>query len=438
MSKTITSREQALSDTRWARLNVVGAAANIVVSINDMKSFPEKSKYFDALNADLNHYANSNDICTPMGCVKDMVDSVPSDFWRKRRLRILDSSCGNGNFHAYISQKTKLENLFFNDISHTRITHVQKCFGKDANIIMKDFLKFPPGATYDMILANPPYAAFTEKGKRASKNHNMSRAFIRKAMELVKPNGYLLFIAPDNWMSFSDRNTLPAEMSRGQFVKINIHGAKKWFPGVGSSFTWFLWQNTPNRKAVEVENFYRSKESKKLKLPKDARFIPLFLSPESVSLMKKTVMSETEKIPIETTSDLHRTTKSSLLSAKQTAKHKYRIIHTPTQTVWSSRPHKYQRGWKVFISLTNKYGTFIDRDCGMTQSIAFVRCATKQAAEALKAQLDSDVYWFINEVTRYGNFNNIRVLQSLPYLHDISLTVREKRLVRKFAKEFRK
>ncbi|MBE8158965.1 MAG: methyltransferase [Betaproteobacteria bacterium] len=406
-----------------------------VPAINDLPSFAAKRDYFNALNADLGHYDNSNDICTPMECVKEMVDSVPANFWRKQNLKILDSCCGNGNFHAYIMDKTPLKNLFFNDINQRRIEHVQKCFGGGANIAEKDFLQFLPFKKYDLIISNPPYAFFSG-GKRAAKNHNLSRAFIHKALDLVNPGGYLLFIAPDNWMSFSDRNTLPEKMSRGQFVKINIHGAKKWFPGVGSSFTWFLWQNAPNRNPVSVENHYRICAKEKIMLPEGAGFIPLFLSPEVISIMKKTVMGGKPNIAVETTSDLHRTTKSALLSPQPLATHPHRIIHTPTQTVWSMRPHKYQKGWKVFISLTNKYGTFVD-NCGMTQSIAFVRCGGKREALALKAELDDNIYWFINELTRYGNFNNIRVLQKFPRLCDISLTAKEKKLVERFAAEFR-
>ena len=60
--------------------------------------------------------------------------------------------------------------------------------------------------------------------------------------------------------------------------------------------------------------------------------------------------------------------------------YKYKLIHTPKQTVWSSRPHKYQDGFKVFISTTSYYGTFVD-NCGMTQSIAFIMCKNETEAK---------------------------------------------------------
>jgi hypothetical protein len=51
----------------------------------------------------------------------------------------------------------------------------------------------------------------------------------------------------------------------------------------------------------------------------------------------------------------------------------------------------------------------------MTQSIAFIRCQSKKQAEQFKAVLDHPLYVFLNNVCRWGNFNNIRILQRFPY-----------------------
>lgn len=394
-------------------------------------SLHETFARFDRLNEDLRHFHNSNDICTPMGCVKEMVDTVPDELWRRRGLRVLDSCCGNGNFHAYIQTKVPLKHLYFNEINENRIRHVKEFFGLGINLTQYDFLTFEDDEKFDLVVSNPPYAKFCE-GKRASKNHNLSRDFIRKAIELTKDGGYILFIAPDNWMSFSDRNTLPRLMSRYQFIHINIHGAKKWFPGVGSSFTWFLMQKVPNERAFTVENFYKKRGVEKARLDQGVDFIPLYFSEAVRKLFRKTVYSAAPKYKVETTSDLHRTTKRELLSEQQDSRYKYRLIHTPKQTVWSSRPHKFQTGWKVFLSLSDRYGAFVD-NCGMTQSVAFIRCRSKSEALRVKQALEQPVYRALNNLTRYGNFNNIRVLQRLPELEYIKLTRQEQQLVEYFA-----
>jgi hypothetical protein len=50
----------------------------------------------------------------------------------------------------------------------------------------------------------------------------------------------------------------------------------------------------------------------------------------------------------------------------------------------------------------------------MTQSIAFIRTETEDEALEIKRMLEHPLFVFINNACRYGNFNNIRVLQRFP------------------------
>lgn len=106
-----------------------------------------------------------------------------------------------------------------------------------------------------------------------------------------------------------------------------------------------------------------------------------------------------------------------MIEDSQDNKHTYRLIHTPKTTVWASRPHKFQEGYKCFISTTDKYKTFVD-NCGMTQSIAFIRCDDKKEADSICNILKHDLYVFLNNLCRWGNFNNIRILQKFPIPKD--------------------
>ncbi len=74
------------------------------------RTFENIKNYFNNLDSDYSNFNNSNDICTPLECVKTMVDTMPSIFWNKEDIKVLDSCCGNGNFHSYIAMKTKLKN----------------------------------------------------------------------------------------------------------------------------------------------------------------------------------------------------------------------------------------------------------------------------------------------------------------------------------------
>lgn len=408
---------------------------DINVALSETEKFAELKFHFDNLNNDVSHFVNSNDICTPMDCVKEMVDTIPENFWKNKDLKILDSCCGNGNFHGYIQTKTSLKNLYFNEINEKRIKNVIDYFGSNINLSRKDFLSFPDKEEFDLVVSNPPYAKFND-GIRVSKNHNLSRDFISKALSITKKGGYILFIVPNNWMSFADRNALPKELSQYQFLHLDINGAKKWFPKVGSSFTWFLLKKVPNAKPFKVVNNYVLKDKQETILDKSIDFIPLYYSTIVRSIINKTINNKTlTKYKIETSSNLHRFTKKEFISNEKDGTHIYKLHHTPSQIVWSNKAHKYQEGFKVFISLTNQYETFID-DCGMTQSIAFVRCSSKKEAEKIKQELDNEVFVFLNNITRYGNFNNNRVLQNFPLLNSFSLTKEEIQFIQHFNKMY--
>lgn len=392
--------------------------------------------FFNRLNQDQHHFVNSNDICTPLECVKEMVDSIPSAFWRRRNIKVLDSCCGNGNFHSYIATKTKLANLYFNEINTKRIKNLTSYFGTDINLTRQDFLTYAERECFDLVVANPPYAHFNGT-QRTSKNHNVARAFIHKSLAVTKKGGLLLLIVPNNWMSFADRNTLPQNLSQYQFIHLDIHGAKRWFPKVGSSFTWFLLQKVANTRPFTIANHYVIKDTQQAILDKGVNFIPLYYSSEVRNILNKVVNNDNPKYKIETTSFLHRHTKKPLLRPRPTTTFRHKIIHTPSQVVWSSIPHKYQQGYKVFISLTNQYATFIDA-CGMTQSIAFVRCTSLAQAQQIKRELDHPIFKCINNLTRYGNFNNIRVLQNLSRLGSFKLSKNELAFVHEFNRNYGK
>ena len=390
-------------------------------------SFDEITTYYDTVfNMDKSTYVSSNDEPTPMNCVKELIDTIPTEFWKTPNLQILDPCCGNGNFGVHLyhklvphhSTQSILENILeFNDINVQRLDNVRKIFDVEKyqlQITQHDFLNTEYNKTYDLIVANPPYAKLLENGKRASKNHNLIKEFIKRSLELLKPNGYLLFITPDNWMSYADRNELIKILTRLQFVRLDIHTAKKYFKKIGSSFTWYLIQNRPATDNITVSGIWKKAEYTSSIPSIERKYIPLLYTNEVYSILSKTVdAAELEKYKVETSSDLHRYTKREIIRDEADDIYKHRLIHTAKQTCYASRPHKFQEGYKVFITTTDKYKVFVD-DCGMTQSIVFIRCSGLDDANRIKTILEHPLYVFINNLCRWGNFNNIRILQSFP------------------------
>ena len=402
----------------------------VVSQINptvDTSTFNELKKYYDeTLNTDKSTYKSSNDEPTPIDCISEMISKIPSEFWEKSDLSILDPCCGNGNFSIPImfellkhhDKQTILERMLeFNDINESRLANVRRVFcGEKYNlqITNHDFITFRSTKKYDLIVANPPYAKLLDNGKRASKNHNLIKDFIEKALSHLNPNGYLLFITPDNWMSYADRNVLIEIITSLQIIHLDIHTAKKYFKKIGSSFTWYIIQNCAFYKNINVSGIWKRKEYVSSVVSKQRKYIPLLYNQTVQNILSKTVDNATlPKFDVKTSSDLHKYTKAEFIRDEPNDVFKYKLIHTPSQTVYSSRPHKFQDGYKLFISTTDKYSVFID-NCGMTQSIVFIRCSSEDQAKKYLQILQHPLYVFINNICRWGNFNNIRILQSFP------------------------
>lgn len=391
-----------------------------------------KEHYDNHLNQDKSTFKSSNDVPTPIGCIEEVLSHVPAAFWARMDTVILDPCCGNGNWHLVAWSLMRTHQLgnsaeeisrqfVFNDTNKARLENVRAVFGQEARVTHQDFLE-PSGDSeplYDMVFANPPYAKLMKDGSRASKNHTLIRDFLRASLQRLKENGYLIFLIPDNWMSLADRNDVPELLTGFRFVHLNIHGAKRWFSKVGSSFTWFVLQKT---QPTEEDTFVVEHP----KFPLEAvrhqvrSYMPLIYNETVRGILNKTVDAPHPRFLVETSSDLHKYTKKVIIRDEASTEYPHRLIHTPKQTVYSKRPHKYQEGWKVFLSTTDTYKAFVD-NCGMTQSIAFIRCATEEEATRMAVYLNHDLYVFLNNICRWGNFNNIRILQRFPKPDSITM-----------------
>ena len=408
------------------------------------RSFDDLVKYYNTiLNKDTSTFQTKNDESTPIELIAEITDKIPEELWMRPGLKILDPCCGNGNFALPIYHRLRkqpartpkeiLEQiLYMTDINPVRIANVRRLFGAlpditpsvkqcdfltSNEILVRNLGNFP--RQYDLIIANPPYAKIDQDGKRSAKNHNMIRPFVIQCLSLLKRGGYLALLIPDNWMSKSDRNDLCLTITQLQMIYLDIHTAKRYFRGVGSSFTWFVARNSdaPVGQTMTVSGVWRGGVYTDDEVPCMIRsYIPLVYNRIVQSILEKTVERVGGvAIRASVSCELHRTTKKALLAVSQTGVFCHRVVHTPSQTLWSSREHELQKRVKIFISITDKYSVWVDAGIsGMTQAVMYILCQTVGEADIRCVQLRHPLFVFLNNICRWGKFNNIRVIQSFP------------------------
>lgn len=391
------------------------------------KSYEEIKNYFDVLNHDTSHMKSKDDICTPFSCVKRMVDYIPNELWKRKKITVLDPCCGNGNFGAYIAFKTNIDNIYFNDLNLIRLNNCKKILNpkhiSNANAFK---LSGEFNRTYDLIVANPPYSG------GGNKNRSISNDFIELAINLLNKKGYLCFITPNNWMTYNNNNTtLKKLLNEGTFLIID-NDAKQYFPQIGSSFVIIVWQkNVFNNKTKIINTFLKKNKYKNVLIPNNIPFIPLYISQNIISVIQKAISVDENGFKYRC--DLHHFTHKKFLSKKQSKKYLYETIHTPKKKYYASKKQEIYNKWLIIIPLTTYFIPYIKYHVNTTQSVGYYAFDNRKKAEIFMKKLNADYIKVIVHITRYGNFNNIMVLKHIIIDKHIKFSNSEKKEIKKLA-----
>jgi len=399
---------------------------NICNNKNDIKKV---FQFYDLLNEDITHMATKDDICTPMECVKKMIDYIPNELWERESIRVLDPCAGNGNFGAYCMTKTSIDNIWFNEISSIRYNNCKKILNPK-HLDNKDFFKIK-NEKWDLIMANPPYSG------GGNKNRSLSNAFIEHAIELLNDEGYLCFVTPNNWMTYNNNNTtLNKLLNLGSFVVID-NDVKKYFKGVGSSFTVFIWQKSVfSNKTYVVNNYLKKDIQKDVKIYRDLKFIPLYISQEILDITRK-VVGERENERFFYRCDLHNFTQKKYLSDVQDENFKYKTIHTMRKVRYASKKQDIYEKWNIIIPLSTYYVPELMNNVNVTQSVGYISFEDKAEAKDYLNVIEEPWYKLMVHLTRYGNFNNIMVLKHLNFDENIEFTQDETNEINNLIKEIK-
>lgn len=375
---------------------------------------------FELLNKDLSHYKSKDDICTPLDCVRLMVNYIPKELWNRKNIKVLDPSCGNGNFGYICSQYTNIDNIYFNDINKQRIDNCNQLLAPKY-IRNDDFLTIRNewNCNWDLIIANPPYSG------GGNKNKNIFQEFITLSVDLLNDKGYLCFITPNSWMTYNNNNKVLKKLLKyGSFIVID-NDVKKYFKNVGSSFTVFVWQkNVYDNKTYIVNNYLKKDIQTNINIPKDLPFIPLYISQSIIDIIQKSIDVENRN-KFDYRCDLHNFTQKKSLQDEYSDSFPYRTIHTLRKTRYANKKQDIYDKYIIVIPLSTYYIPIIEHNANVTQSVGYFSFDSKEEAEQYKDRILKDEYKLLIHLTRYGNFNNLLVLKHLKFDENLIFTKKE-------------
>lgn len=121
--------------------------------------------------------------------------------------RILEPSCGEGSILEHIPSHNHITGV---DLNPAFVRTCRRRF-PHATILRCDFLRFTPphGELYDCILGNPPYVKIQNLApdvvdrmrmqypEQIQGNTNLYAYFLLRCMDLLAPNGHLIFLIPN-------------------------------------------------------------------------------------------------------------------------------------------------------------------------------------------------------------------------------------------------
>ena len=190
------------------------------------RNISEDEKVLNELNASMNYCRSlssrsSTDIPTPV----ELVDKMISDAFKGAKkvtkdFRVLDPACGRGTYLFRMARKlfTMLQSEFPDPRKRLKYIKQYMMVGAEIdseiaglvqtqgfNIIIGDALEHTfMGQKFDIVIGNPPYL------------QNLHLKFIEKAINLLSPQGRLIFVHPATWIL----NEIPATEKVKQAKKL--------------------------------------------------------------------------------------------------------------------------------------------------------------------------------------------------------------------------
>ena len=273
---------------------------------------------------------------------------------------------------------------------------------------------------FDLVVANPPFQDTNNRGKTP---HKLWIDFTKATFSnWLNEGGYLAQVSPS---SFRSPNSAILELIKQKETPIIRFDSGEFFPGVGSSFADYIIRNNTKKKNSKTLLIDGDNQCL-VKLDQSVKYLPNRIDVETLSIHEKVMFSNIRKLDVRwdyvTCHNIliHR---SNTLSKTESQTHIYPLLHTNSQTWWSSVKQDFFNKKKVMWSRSGYTKPFFDRgSLGGTDMVYYVPVSTIAEGKKLEQILNSKLFKFVYQTAKWSGFGNERVFCLLPNILDISST----------------
>jgi len=398
------------------------------------------------------------EIPTPVECVDEMISKIPDTFWTTPK-KILEPCCGKGNFVLAIFEKlynglTIIEDeiercriiieecIYFADIEPINIfitkellsCHAisklsQNCWD-DWNLVLKiydfkyntytgDTLELDIKKEWDIeymnaSICNPPYQDNNKDGKSKHGKSNLWCKFIEYSFKILLTKGYLLFITPSSWMGGTV--SCYGQMIDKQISYLNVNECKKHFNNVGSTFSYYMIENTPIYKNTKIICKYNNKIYKsEILLNNDIKILPQLLGEDTINIMNKIFDWNNDNLFIR--KDLIKNKDDCINIQDDVYSHKVLtfIKKDGTKDIQYCKYKLNTQNLKKVLLFRSGYinPTYDNGECGVGNNIHYAVVDDDEEGDRLLNLYNSDLYKFMFSLCRTSQFTNGRVMNWL-------------------------